>query len=655
MNDMYSYSQAGLPTAKRLQVIQPIGYLDENNHLQQSTMTTNLDSGYGYNGEGKITSMSYPSTGTAGPSYNYSYDSMYRLSGMTDSSNNTIVSNVSYNAANQLLTMNYPTGDETRVYNTLGQLSNLYVQSPPYFSYAVNLTYNYPTGTNNGKASSMYNAISGETVTYAYDSLNRLLTANGSGWGQQYGFDGFGNLLSKTVTAGSGPSLSQAVNTANNQIVGQSYDANGNLYAAYNGGQTYSLRYDGENRMISATTEAGTYVDYGYDAQNRRIWSWPGAVDGVGNTTNYTVNVYSPSGQKLGAYLFTPSAMGYEGQIIPIMVVTLSSSDQYFGGRRLAPMDQLGSVVNSSQAYFPWGETKGTSNPQDTWNFATYWQDSNTGLDYANNRYYSNAYGRFMTPDPYKASGGHGTGKPGDPQSWNRYAYTRGDPVNRFDPNGTDDSGTGDGGDGGDPNGGDTSSFTCDTSWESDASLVGTPCGIQVPGPYGGMVYINIAAIVAAAEAEAAALAAQQNGPQCFAQLKTRPVDDPTAQTFGGTHSFWYIQTSTGQQYILSGGPTGAGSGYLNVYTSTNVTSGVDNTSATTSWSSGLSSTICNQVDAMLSAAQNFPNNTIQYNPVTSNSNTAAHYLGTQGNFYPPPPPGSAGWNYGLFGSPGGP
>jgi RHS repeat-associated protein len=175
-------------------------------------------------------------------------------------------------------------------------------------------------------------------------------------------------------------------------------------------------------------------VDYGYDAQNRRIWSWPGAVDGVGNTTNYTVNVYSPSGQKLGAYLFTPSSTGYEGEIIPIMVVTLSSSDQYFGGRRLAPMDQLGSVVNSSQSYFPWGETKGTSNPQDTWNFATYWQDSWTGLDYANNRYYSNAYGRFMTPDPYTNSG-----RLTDPQSWNRYAYTRGDPVNRADPGGLQD------------------------------------------------------------------------------------------------------------------------------------------------------------------------------------------------------------------------
>ena len=59
---------------------------------------------------------------------------------------------------------------------------------------------------------------------------------------------------------------------------------------------------------------------------------------------------------------------------------TLKTSDQYFGGRRLAMMDQFGSVVQNCgsqvQGYFPWGEPKGTVNPQDTWNFATYWPDS---------------------------------------------------------------------------------------------------------------------------------------------------------------------------------------------------------------------------------------------------------------------------------------
>ncbi len=94
----------------------------------------------------------------------------------------------------------------------------------------------------------MYNAVSGETITYTYDSLNRIATASDcalSGgctqaqlqWAELYGFDSFGNLLSKTMTAGSGaPSLSQAVHTSNNQIVGGSYDANGNTTSVVNGG-----------------------------------------------------------------------------------------------------------------------------------------------------------------------------------------------------------------------------------------------------------------------------------------------------------------------------------------------------------------------------------------------------------------------------------
>ena len=61
--------------------------------------------------------------------------------------------------------------------------------------------------------------------------------------------------------------------------------------------------------------------------------------------------------------------------------------------------------------------------------FATYLRDSFTGLDYADQRFYASSYGRFNSADPYAGSAG-----PSDPGSWNRYAYTRGDPINRGDP-----------------------------------------------------------------------------------------------------------------------------------------------------------------------------------------------------------------------------
>jgi RHS repeat-associated protein len=339
---------------------------------------------------------------------------MYRLSGMTSGST-TVVNGVSYNAANQLLGMTFNGIGETRSYNVLNQLTKVHAGS------GLNLTYNYPTGADNGKISSMYNAVSGETVTYTYDSLNRLATAGGSGWGDAYTFDGFGNLNAKTVTAGSGPSMSVVVNEATNRI--GSTDANGNTFMA-------NAAYDVENHTY-ALVGASPYTSYSYDAQNKRVFTYTsGAVDSYGNPINYLVVLYSASGQKLGTYQFYTCNTSS-------LCSLLMTSDQYFGGRRLASMDQLGSVGT----YYPWGEAKGTTNPQDAWSYATYWRDSATGLDYANNRYYSNAYGRFMTPDPSAKSE-----DPRSPQSWNRYPYVQGDPVNSNDPTGLDSFDGGDGG-----------------------------------------------------------------------------------------------------------------------------------------------------------------------------------------------------------------
>ena len=287
---MYSYTQAGLPAAKRLQVNHLVGWQDSHGVLHQNTGTRNLDTTYAYNNEGEVTAMTYPGTtpgytngvptNVTGASYNYSYDTRYRLSGMTDSGSNTIVSNVGYDPANRLLTMNYPGANETRNYNVLGQLVNLAANGE-------NLTYNYPSGTNNGKVSSMDNAVSGETVTYTYDTLNRMITANGSGWGEAYTFDPFGNLTSKHVTAGSGPSLSVVVNQSNNQVTsvyGQGYDANGNTK---DGNMT---AYDAENHLIGAGWNNGApAVDYAYDAQGKRSFMWTvGTLDPGAATTPTT-------------------------------------------------------------------------------------------------------------------------------------------------------------------------------------------------------------------------------------------------------------------------------------------------------------------------------------------------------------------------------
>ncbi len=57
-------------------------------------------------------------------------------------------------------------------------------------------------------------------------------------------------------------------------------------------------------------------------------------------------------------------------------------------------------------------------------------KDYETGLTYMLARYYSQGYGRFLSPDP-----GYDYDQL-DPMSWNLYSYVRGNPVNRIDPDG---------------------------------------------------------------------------------------------------------------------------------------------------------------------------------------------------------------------------
>ena len=100
---------------------------------------------------------------------------------------------------------------------------------------------------------------------------------------------------------------------------------------------------------------------------------------------------------------------------------------------------RLGTNRTGGARFYPYGEEIGTATANDRTKFGTYNRDGFTGLDYADQRYYASSYGRFNTPDPYRASAG-----PSDPGSWNRYAYVGGDPVNSLDPTGLFSEGNGD-------------------------------------------------------------------------------------------------------------------------------------------------------------------------------------------------------------------
>lgn len=418
-SQMYSYTAAGLMIKKRLRVTRNIS--------NGSTATGNLDGTYTYDNEGKMTSVQYPvyAGGPAyGAIYTYSFDSMGRPNGLVDNQPSPVtwVQNATYGPAGEMTQIVYGLygGSESRQYNSRLQLTRLTAPG-------IDLQYSYAAApNNNGKLAQMTDAVSGETVTYTYDALSRLLTANsslGAGYNQSYVYDGFGNLSSKN-----GGQTGWGVDPAKNRAIGLAYDNNGNA-GSMPGIFTYAV-YDVENRMASVNPLAGGTETYAYGVDNKRVWKL--RTDGVEE-----IYLYGAMGEKLGTYGVASWSFSGGGFVLNFGQM---NTNLYFAGKLIqsqgsfVSVDRLGSVRRwggyAQSKYYPYGEEY-TTTQQDREKFATYYRDGNTGLDYADQRYYASTQGRFLTADPFRHSASLS-----NPGSWNRYTYAANDPVNSNDPSG---------------------------------------------------------------------------------------------------------------------------------------------------------------------------------------------------------------------------
>jgi len=278
---------------------------------------------------------------------------------------------------------------------------------------------------------------------YTYDDFNRLATSNNSNpqQGYSYSYDQYGNFWQQNVTAGSGrgsvktfTAATAAFSNGNcyhgagqtNQPDGYCYDAVGNLLSD---GQ-HSYVYDAENRIIQV--DGGQTASYVYDGDGNRIQK----VSGTG-TAAY---LYDLGGHVIaevnGAGVWTRGEVYVGGQ----HVATYGNGSQ--GTTYLVQADWLGTErerllpngdVFETCTSLPFGDglnCNGAADPSPN-HMTGKERDSETGLDFFGARYYSNQMGRFVTPDPLLSSG-----RSGDPQTWNRYAYVRNNPIGRIDPSG---------------------------------------------------------------------------------------------------------------------------------------------------------------------------------------------------------------------------
>jgi RHS repeat-associated protein len=464
--------------------------------------------------------------------------------------------------------------------------------------------------------------------TFSYDGANRLTAATDSGgWWRSFGYDQYGNLW---VTGNGGVPLAGNTPTWNvynghNQISGISYDAAGNQLVA--NGDT--LSYDAENRMVSATEPpalGGATETYVYDGNGQRVQKM-----GPNGTTTY---VYDAFGNLAAEY----------GTVTSAACTTCYLSYDHLGSVRLVT-DQNANVV-ARHDYLPFGEEipANTAGRNSQWGltadveqkFTGQIRDNETGMDYFNARYLTGALGRFNSSDPLNL-GADAT----DPQTWNGYAYVRNNPLALVDPMGL-------------------------CTFDAEGNAVEDENGACYEGGFGGSVtvtaspppdvmpiFVSLPSLLSDTQQpmQSAPPAVTETGvgikppnsgttnkaPVCFAQLKSRPVNDPTAAKFRAVHTFWWVQGSSGQR-IISGGPNppSGSNQYLTVWVNPNLNQGPDTPSAHLVFNSGLSGGICGQVDSMINAGQSFPNGSLTYDPVWGpNSNTAARYFGDVGGFNP--------------------
>jgi len=398
--------------------------------LQQQAYPSGRIVNYGYDGAGRTNNAAAGATTYA---FGFTYAPHGALEQMTLGSQNLKIEQTCFNRRLQLTGIRLGTG----ISGDCSDLGDL-----------LNLSFDYGANNNNGNLLDQTIRVQAGSVQlkqdYRYDGVNRLLfaaeeasnipgalTCSGvtlSKWCRTYGYDAFGNRLFSEITGtGSGfdPLRPTSIFSSTNRIAsGWGYDLAGNL-TTDGGGRTYA--YDANNKQTAFCPSGGACTVYDYDGNGNRVRK-------LVNNGAESIFVYDAFGKLAAEYQTTLDAN--------LMAGTFYRTLDHLGSTRLIT-DQNGADV-SRHDYFPFGgeipSTSGSSRNQvPTYNqpkgiyqkFTGKERDEESKLDYFLARYYSAPMGRFLSVDP----GGVGA-RLGNPQSWNGYAYTLGNPIAYVDPDG---------------------------------------------------------------------------------------------------------------------------------------------------------------------------------------------------------------------------
>lgn len=369
----------------------------------------------------------------------YGADSEGRTNTVSATSGQNPVTATTFNAANQIstLTLGSGSGDtDTYTYDPQTNRMTQYKFTVNSVSLTGALGWNANSTVQTQNITNGFNSAGTQNCTYVYDDVTRVTSANcGSAAAQTFSYDPFGNINKSGSPNSFQPTYSNTINRiASVSGTAATYDNNGNA----TNDTFHTFTWDADGRPLTVDSGQSDAVSVSYDALGRMVEQTRGSA--------HTQIVYSPSSQKLAlmnGQTLTKAMVPLPGKAFAIY--NNSSGPLYY-----AHPDLLGSIRLASTparakyfdtAYAPFGETyafSGTLDPAYTGQMGdlSHRQDTAGGLYDFPAREYS-TQGRWPSPDP----AGVAATCTKDPQSQNRYAYVRNNPITRIDPNGMDDEG----------------------------------------------------------------------------------------------------------------------------------------------------------------------------------------------------------------------
>jgi len=268
------------------------------------------------------------------------------------------------------------------------------------------------------------------TLAWNFDGIYRLTEETVAGdaqynGGVNYGLDPVGNRLSQSSSLHGISSTGFSYN-ADDQILGETYDSNGNTTAT--GGKTFT--YDSENHLVSMNGGAVTMI---YDGDGNRVMKTAN-----GSTTKYLVDDLNPTGYSQVVEETVNGAAQREytyglQRIDEDQIVNSAWTPSFYGYDGFGTVRQLTSLTGAVTDTFEYdafgNEITRTGTTPNNYLYRGEQYDPDLGLYYLRARYYNPLTGRFMSRDPED-------GNPKIPATLHRYLYTGADPVDGVDPTG---------------------------------------------------------------------------------------------------------------------------------------------------------------------------------------------------------------------------